>query len=102
MPWLRREWEVRNALTVKGLLAIPLTNVCATDHRFCRTPHCPVVHYTANGDRGFLEDDVRERVYQNPNEDGVFVCYCFRHSIGSIRNELAGRPHDFRERRNPQ
>lgn len=50
-----------------------------------------MVYYTADGDRRFLEDDVRERVYQkHPNEDGVFVCYCFRHSIGSIRNELAG------------
>jgi hypothetical protein len=32
---------------------------------------------------------VRERVYQKePDSEDVFVCYCFRHTPGSIRAEL--------------
>jgi hypothetical protein len=76
-------------LTLKALLAIPLTRMTSSEYRFCRDPHCPTVYYSLDGTQRFSEPDMREKVYQkHPGDEDVFVCYCFRHTIGSIRAEL--------------
>jgi hypothetical protein len=78
-----------DAITVKALLAIPLTELRAGEYRFCRTAECPTVYYRASGGQTFGEDSLRERVHQkHPTDDAVFVCYCFRHTPGSIREEV--------------
>lgn len=78
-----------DTLTVKALLAVALTQLRSTDYRFCRTQACPVVYFSADGDQRFVEDEVREVVYQKrPNDEDVFVCYCFRHTAGSMRRDL--------------
>lgn len=84
-----------DSLTLKALLNIPLTEIHRVEYRFCNTPDCPVVYYSQDGAQTFLEPDLREHVYQKHTpEDGVFVCYCFRHTTGSIKeafaNNLAG------------
>ena len=77
-------------LTLKALLAVPLTEVRPVEYRFCRTPDCPTVYYSSDGAQRFGEHEVRERVYQkHPTDDEVFVCYCFRHTVGSIKDEFA-------------
>ncbi len=76
-------------VTIKALLAVPLTEVRDVDYRFCRTLDCPTVYYSEDGQQ-FREDDIRERVHQkHPDEDDVFVCYCFRHTPLSIKTEAA-------------
>ncbi|MBI3328561.1 MAG: copper chaperone Copz family protein [Nitrospinae bacterium] len=76
--------------TLKALLAVPLTEVRPVEYRFCRTPDCPTVYYSIDGAQRFGENDVRERVYQKrQTDDDVFVCYCFRHTVGSIKEEFA-------------
>ncbi len=76
--------------TLKALLAVPLTELQATEYAFCRTPACPTVYYSLKGQQRYGENDLRERVHQKHlTADDVFVCYCFRHSPGSIRAELA-------------
>jgi hypothetical protein len=46
--------------------------------------------FSEDGTQIFTTDQVRERVYQKePDGDDVFVCYCFRHTPGSIRAEFA-------------
>ena len=76
-------------LTLKALLAVPLTVLSAVEYAFCRTPDCPTVYYSLDGQQQFGEDALRERVHQkHQTADDVFVCYCFRHSPGSIRAEL--------------
>ncbi|GAB4323788.1 MAG: hypothetical protein Kow0010_05330 [Dehalococcoidia bacterium] len=78
-----------DALTLKALLAVPLTAVADVDYLFCRTAGCPTVYFAADGSQRFEEPQLRERVHQkHPGDDGVFVCYCFRHTPGSIRAEL--------------
>jgi len=80
--------------TVKSLLAISLAHVTHEPYLFCRSPDCPVVYFSADGEQSFTAGQVRERVYQKePDVPGVFVCYCFRHTPGSIRAEIeaAGR-----------
>lgn len=76
--------------TVKALLSVSLHAVSEiSPYRFCRTADCPVVYYDETGGT-FTEAQVRERVHQkNPTATDVFVCYCYRHTPDSIRDELA-------------
>jgi hypothetical protein len=72
--------------TVKALLSVSLRQVQKVEYLFCYTPSCPVVYFTPNGKQSFTIQQVRERVYQKEAEsDDVFVCYCFRHTVGEIR-----------------
>jgi hypothetical protein len=76
------------------MLAVPLTELRAVEYRFCRTPDCPTVYYSVDGEQHFSEDALRERVHQkHPAADDVLVCYCFRHSPSTIRAELAETGH---------
>ena len=89
-PECRRGGKAVSPLTLKALLAVPLTEVHPVDYGFCRTQDCPVVYFSADGEQQFREQDVRERVLQkHPGEDAIFACYCFRHTTASIRRELA-------------
>lgn len=75
--------------TVKAMLAVSLTEVRDTAYFFCKDADCPVVYFSEDGTQTFSTDQIRERVYQKePDSDNVFVCYCFRHTLGSIRAEL--------------
>jgi hypothetical protein len=72
--------------TVKALLSVTLRQVQNVEYLFCHTPTCPVIYFTSDGKQSFTVEQVRERVYQKePDADDVFVCYCFRHSVGEIR-----------------
>ena len=76
--------------TVKAMLPVTLHEIQPDSiYLFCRTADCAVVYFTDDGEQTFIEDDLREKVYQkHPDDDDVFVCYCFRHTPGSIRVEL--------------
>jgi len=79
-----------DVMTVKALLAVPLTQLSQREYHFCRAAGCPTVYFSTDGSQILGEGDLRERVYQkHPNDDDVFGCYCFYHTIGSIREELA-------------
>ena len=72
--------------TVKSLLLTSLRQVQDMKYLFCRTRTCPVVYFSADGEQTFAIEQVRERVYQKePEAQEVFVCYCFRHTIGDLR-----------------
>ncbi len=78
-----------DTLTVKALLAVSLARLRAQGYRFCRTPDCPVVYFSTDGQEVYGEEALREQVHQkHPTAEPVFVCYCFRHTPGSIRQEL--------------
>ena len=71
--------------TVKSLLARSLIEVTAAHYSFCATATCSVVYFAVETDHTFTTADVREAVYQKaPNDPAVFVCYCFRHTVGQI------------------
>ena len=74
--------------TVKCLLSVSLKAVNDAQYYFCREADCPVVYFTGDGTQVFGPSDVRERVFQKePNSDSVLVCYCFRYTLGDIREE---------------
>jgi len=78
-----------DTLTLKGLLARSLTEVRSTAYGFCGVPDCETVYFSTDGTQLFGEQDLREQVYQkHPADDAVLVCYCFQHTVGSIRAEL--------------
>ncbi|MEW6286273.1 MAG: hypothetical protein AB1509_08590 [Chloroflexota bacterium] len=73
---------------VKAMLNLPLNVLRNVEYRFCPDPNCPTVYYSADGSQTFTEADLRERVYQkHPQDADVFVCYCFRHTLGEILAE---------------
>ncbi len=72
--------------TVKALLSVSLRAVRDVEYLFCRTQSCPIVYFTADGTKSFRTTDIRVPVYQKePDVDSVFVCYCFRHTVGAVR-----------------
>ncbi len=86
-PECRQAGKPVQLQTVKALLGVSLRAIEPGDYLFCRTPTCPVVYFSANDTRAFTRAQVRERVYQKePDQDEVFVCYCFRHTVGEIRS----------------
>ena len=78
-----------DSATVKALLSVSLVEVRDVPYWFCRDSECPVVYFSEDGTQTFITDQIRERVYQKePKSEDVFVCYCFRHTPGSIRAEF--------------
>ena len=72
--------------TVKALLSVSLREVRDGEYLFCKTQDCPVVYFSPDGEQAFRIEQIRERVYQKePESDDVFICYCFRHTVGDIR-----------------
>jgi hypothetical protein len=78
--------------TVKAMLAVSLETLGESNvYHFCRTTDCPAVYFDVQ-DHFFTEAHLRERVHQkHPEAADVFVCYCYRHTPGSIRAELVQR-----------
>lgn len=71
--------------TVKAQLSVSLRQIGQTPYLFCRTRACPVVYFSSDGEQTFMVEEVREQVYQKePETDDIFVCYCFRHTVGEV------------------
>lgn len=89
-PTNQQVGQAVDSLTLKALLAIPLTVVSSTqDYRFCAAPDCPTVYYRVDGQQVFHEADLREQVYQKHRQDDqTLVCYCFQHTVKDIRTEI--------------
>jgi hypothetical protein len=73
--------------TVKAMISVTLRRVQSIKYLFCKTQTCPVVYFYNDGDLTFSVEEVREQVYQKePKAEEVSVCYCFRHTVGELRN----------------
>jgi len=89
-PACKAKGRVVTTQTVKAMLAVSLATLQSVQYEFCRTPDCPVIYFATDGQQTFSEVDLREQVYQKHiSNDDVWVCYCFRHTLGTIRTELA-------------
>ncbi len=85
-PACRQKGKPVHGQTVKTLLSVSLRAVHDVEYLFCRTQRCPIVYFTPDGSQTFSTEDVRVRVYQKePDTESVFVCYCFRHTVGEVR-----------------
>jgi hypothetical protein len=87
-PTCQKAGKPVETLTLKALLAVSLTELRDVEYHFCPTSDCSTVYFSADGSKYFGEAQLRERVYQkHPDDPNVFVCYCFRHTIESIKQE---------------
>ena len=78
-----------DTITVKAMLGVSLTALRDVDYFFCADSDCPVVYFSEDKTQTFTTADIRERVFQKERgADDVFVCYCFRHTSGDIREEF--------------
>jgi hypothetical protein len=59
------------------------------NYLFCRTRDCPVVYFSQDHETVVLKSEMRERVYQKePDSPDVWICYCFRHTVGDVTKGL--------------
>lgn len=74
--------------TLKGLLEISArTEVDEGPWRFCGTPACDLVYFNPATGRAFRKDRLTVRVGLKETEAPRPLCYCFGHTVESLRTE---------------
>lgn len=72
--------------TIKALLIVTLEVLRASPYRFCAVDTCTTVYFSEDQIHTISEDQLCVQVYQKHLKQGdVLVCYCFYHSLDSIR-----------------
>lgn len=59
------------------------------EYRFCRNESCDVVYFDEAHDVTFDVTELRVPVFQKSADPNRPVCYCFDHTVQSIRDEVA-------------
>ncbi len=59
-----------------------------TGWRFCDAPGCDVVYFSEEGDSRFTKSQLKVPVGVKETTGERPLCYCFGHSVGSIKEEL--------------
>jgi len=59
-----------------------------TGWRFCDSTDCDVVYFSEEGDTRFVNSQLRVPVGVKETAGDRPLCYCFGHSVASIKNEL--------------
>lgn len=60
-----------------------------TGWRFCPSQDCDVVYFTEEGDTQFTKSQLKVPVGVKESSGERPLCYCFGHSVGSIKEEIA-------------
>lgn len=85
-PECNHKGKLVDKVTMKSFVLPSLREIRRIPYLFCRTRDCSIVYFSGDGEQTFTIDQVQVRVYQKePQTDNVFVCYCFRHTVGEIR-----------------
>jgi len=80
-----RPWK---PITLRSLLQPRLhPQVWDEVYRFCSSPDCALVYYSADGTQTFARTDLTVRVGVKERRAPRPLCYCFGHSAESIRDE---------------
>lgn len=78
-----------DSITLKVMLDVSLLALQDRPYFFCRTADCDVVYFSADGAQSFTKEKIRVPVHQKElGDETVPVCYCFRHTLATIRAEL--------------
>jgi len=59
-----------------------------TGWRFCNSQECDVVYFSEEGDTTFTKSQLRVEVGVKEKAGERPLCYCFGHSVASIKEEL--------------
>jgi len=60
----------------------------STGWRFCASPDCDTVYFSEEGDESFVRSDLKVPVGIKAAGGDRPLCYCFGHSVASIKEEL--------------
>lgn len=55
---------------------------------FCEEPNCNVVYFSEDASSSFTKGQLSVRVGLKETVDPITVCYCFGHTVSSIRDEI--------------
>ena len=81
-------------MTLKALLRPDaLARLDAGGYRFCPTPRCPVVYFGEGAASVYHKPDLKVRVGRKETDSPIPLCYCFGHTVGSVREEIAATGH---------
>lgn len=64
-----------------------------TGWRFCDSPDCDVVYFSEEGDTTFTKSQLKVAVGVKETSGERPLCYCFDHSVASIKEELRTKGH---------
>ncbi|MBI1900266.1 MAG: cation transporter [Planctomycetia bacterium] len=64
-----------------------------TGWRFCDSPDCDVVYFAESGEGWFTKSQLRVAVGVKERTGERPLCYCFGHSVESIKEELKAKDH---------
>ncbi|REJ65701.1 MAG: Mercuric transport protein MerT [Planctomycetota bacterium] len=64
-----------------------------TGWRFCDSSNCDVVYFAEQSDATFAKSDLRVQVGVKETTGERPLCYCFGHSVTSVKQELRGKGH---------
>ncbi len=105
-PFCGKKGKSVGLITLRSLLREEFTqslptdsdSACATDGckptigstgwRFCDAPDCEIVYFSEEGDTVFTKAQLRVRVGVKERTGDRPLCYCFGHSVASIKQEL--------------
>lgn len=63
-------------------------NLPDKEYFYCKTPKCPMVYFSKDGD-SFTKEDVRIKIrIKEDNQDDLPVCYCFGFTERQIREDF--------------
>ncbi|MFH1303676.1 MAG: mercuric transporter MerT family protein [Planctomycetota bacterium] len=88
---VRQELPLRSPIHV-GAVA-PNQPPVAVGWRFCDSPDCDVVYFSEAGDISFTKSQLKVPVGVKETSGERLLCYCFGHSVGSIKDELRMKEH---------
>lgn len=57
-------------------------------YRFCKSGSCKVVYFRDSDGTRFTTEDLKVPVFQKSTDDSRAVCYCFDHTVASLRDEV--------------
>lgn len=57
-------------------------------YRFCLSPDCPVVYYSATGNSVFSKEELSEKVTSKEKDDPLPICYCFNFFRHDVEEEI--------------
>ena len=78
------------ALTLRALLRPELVlQLRDIAYHFCATPACPVVYFAPGDDNPFMSEGLKVRVGVKVADPPRPICYCFGHTVESLREEVA-------------
>ncbi len=81
-------------LTLKALLCPDaLARLDVGGYRFCPTPTCGVVYFSEGAASVYHQPDLKVRVGRKETEGPIPLCYCFGHTLASVREEVMRTGH---------